>query len=81
MQRSGSGWFETLLNSHPNISSHGEVFVKNHRRRNVTIMMKRLDSVYNLDWVSSAAKNECTSAVGLKWMLNQVRCGLLTWLC
>jgi len=23
MQRSGSGWFETLLNSHPNVSSNG----------------------------------------------------------
>lgn len=31
-----------------------------------------LDKVYNLDWYSSASKNECTAAVGLKWMLNQV---------
>jgi hypothetical protein len=29
--------------------------------------------VFNLDWMSSAAKNECTSAIGLKWMLNQVK--------
>nr|CAD1833703.1 unnamed protein product [Ananas comosus var. bracteatus] len=29
------------------------------------------DTVYNLDWLSSAAKNECTAAFGLKWMLNQ----------
>jgi len=28
--------------------------------------------VYNLDWNSSASKNECTAAVGFKWMLNQV---------
>ncbi|KAH1243157.1 hypothetical protein AAZX31_07G194400 [Glycine max] len=26
MQRSGSGWFETFLNSHANISSNGEIF-------------------------------------------------------
>ncbi|GMH14773.1 hypothetical protein Nepgr_016614 [Nepenthes gracilis] len=30
-----------------------------------------LDRVYNLDWVSSASKNECSAAIGLKWMLNQ----------
>ncbi|ESW27931.1 hypothetical protein PHAVU_003G245000 [Phaseolus vulgaris] len=48
-QRSGSGWFETLLNSHINT----------------------LDKVYNLDWFSSASKNECSAAIGLKWMLNQ----------
>eukprot|EP00250_Pteridium_aquilinum_P013056 c21104_g1_i1 orf=377-1477(-) len=70
MQRSGSGWFETLLNSHPNVSSHGEVFSV-ERRRSVSSMKKTLDTVYNLDWVSSASKNECTAAVGLKWMLNQ----------
>ncbi|KAJ6916233.1 hypothetical protein NC652_018813 [Populus alba x Populus x berolinensis] len=49
MQRSGSGWFETLLNSHVNT----------------------LDKVYNLDWFTSASKNECSAAVGFKWMLNQ----------
>jgi len=31
-----------------------------------------MDKVYNLDWFSSASKNECTAAVGFKWMLNQV---------
>ncbi|CAI5479950.1 unnamed protein product [Closterium sp. Yama58-4] len=71
MQRSGSGWFETFLNSHPNISSHGEIFIVKPRRANMSAVAETLDSVYNLDWASSAAKNSCTSAVGFKWMLNQ----------
>lgn len=71
MQRSGSGWFETLLNSHVNISSHGEIFFPVKRRRNMKIIGNIMDKVYNLDWFSSASKNECTSAVGFKWMLNQ----------
>jgi hypothetical protein len=72
MQRSGSGWFETFLNSHPNISSNGEIFSVKVRRSNMTTITETLDTIYNLDWVSSASKNECTAAVGLKWMLNQV---------
>ena len=72
MQRSGSGWFETLLNNHTNISSNGEIFSVKDRRANVSTIFETLDKVYNLDWLSSASKNECTSAVGLKWMLNQV---------
>jgi len=60
------------LNSHPNISSNGEIFSVKERRSNVTAITKTLDKLYNLDWYSSAAKNECTAAVGLKWMLNQV---------
>ncbi|MCO5614406.1 hypothetical protein L7F22_068687 [Adiantum nelumboides] len=71
MQRTGSGWFETLLNSHPNVSSHGEIFSIEKRRENMSTIKKTLDTVYSLDWVSSASKNECTAAVGLKWMLNQ----------
>ncbi|XP_006856659.3 uncharacterized protein LOC18446477 [Amborella trichopoda] len=71
MQRSGSGWLETLLNSHPNISSNGEIFSVKERRHNVSSISKTLDKIYNLEWTSSAAKNECTGAVGLKWMLNQ----------
>ncbi|KAL1544279.1 hypothetical protein AAHA92_21152 [Salvia divinorum] len=70
-QRSGSGWFETLLNSHVNISSNGEIFSVKVRRNNISTILETLDSVYNLDWISSASKNECTAAVGLKWMLNQ----------
>lgn len=73
MQRSGSGWFETLLNNHTNISSNGEIFSVKDRRANVSMIFETLDKVYNLDWLSSASKNECTAAVGLKWMLNQVR--------
>ncbi|PKI39261.1 hypothetical protein CRG98_040317 [Punica granatum] len=71
MQRSGSGWFETLLNNHTNISSNGEIFSVKIRRRNVSTIFETLDKIYNLDWLSSASKNECTAAVGLKWMLNQ----------
>ncbi|XP_020086963.1 uncharacterized protein LOC109709244 isoform X2 [Ananas comosus] len=71
MQRSGSGWFETLLNSHINVSSNGEIFSVKVRRSNISTITSTLDKLYNLDWYSSAAKNECTAAVGLKWMLNQ----------
>ncbi|MBA0688036.1 hypothetical protein Goari_005847, partial [Gossypium aridum] len=72
MQRSGSGWFETLLNNHTNVSSNGEIFSVKVRRSNVSTIFETLDKIYNLDWMSSASKNECTAAVGLKWMLNQV---------
>ncbi|KAG2409092.1 uncharacterized protein HKW66_Vig0039140 [Vigna angularis] len=71
MQRSGSGWFETFLNSHDNISSNGEIFSVKVRRSNMSTITETLDTIYNLDWLSSASKNECTTAVGLKWMLNQ----------
>ncbi|XP_054825097.1 uncharacterized protein LOC129322755 isoform X2 [Prosopis cineraria] len=70
-QRSGSGWFETLLNSHVNVSSNGEIFSVYDRRRNISSIVQTLDKVYNLDWFSSASKNECSAAVGLKWMFNQ----------
>ncbi|CAK8539754.1 unnamed protein product [Lathyrus sativus] len=70
-QRSGSGWFETLLNSHVNVSSNGEIFSIRERRKNASSILKTLDRVYNLDWLNSASKNECSAAVGLKWMLNQ----------
>ncbi|XP_028120353.1 uncharacterized protein LOC114317796 [Camellia sinensis] len=70
-QRSGSGWFETLLNSHINISSNGEIFSVKVRRSNISTIVETLDKIYNLDWLTSASKNECTAAVGLKWMLNQ----------
>ncbi|XP_034703233.1 nodulation protein H-like isoform X1 [Vitis riparia] len=71
MQRSGSGWFETLLNSHPNISSNGEVFSLKQRRQSMETIQRTLDTIYNLEWISSAAKNDCVAAVGFKWMLNQ----------
>ncbi|CAD6211438.1 unnamed protein product [Miscanthus lutarioriparius] len=70
-QRSGSGWFETLLNSHMNVSSNGEIFSRKERRSNISAIINTLDRVYNLDWNSSASKNECTAAIGFKWMLNQ----------
>lgn len=56
-----------------NVSSNGEIFSSKERRSNISSITKTLDKVYNLDWNSSASKNECTAAVGLKWMLNQVR--------
>ncbi|KAK8685901.1 hypothetical protein V6N13_124933 [Hibiscus sabdariffa] len=71
IQRSGSGWFETLLNSHINISSNGEIFFPADRRKNISTIMQTLDRVYNLDWFNSASKNECSASVGFKWMLNQ----------
>ncbi|CAM8921894.1 unnamed protein product [Rhodiola kirilowii] len=71
MQRSGSGWFETLLNSHVNVSSNGEIFSPITRRDNASAILRTLDAVYNLDLLTSASKNECTAAVGFKWMLNQ----------
>ncbi|KAL6522596.1 hypothetical protein OROMI_031554 [Orobanche minor] len=70
-QRSGSGWFETLLNSHTNMSSNGEIFSVKVRRSNISAIVETLDKVYDLDLLTSASKNECTAAVGLKWMLNQ----------
>ncbi|KAL6514261.1 hypothetical protein OROHE_019248 [Orobanche hederae] len=70
-QRSGSGWFETLLNSHTNVSSNGEIFSVKVRRSNISAIVETLDKVYDLDLLTSASKNECTAAVGLKWMLNQ----------
>ncbi|KAJ4965810.1 hypothetical protein NE237_017659 [Protea cynaroides] len=70
-QRSGSGWFETLLNSHINVSSNGEIFSVKERRANASAIVATLDKIYNMDWLSSASKNECSAAVGFKWMLNQ----------
>lgn len=77
IQRSGSGWFETLLNSHVNVSSNGEIFSVKHRRINISSIVSTMDRVYNLDWFTSASKNECSAAVGFKWMMNQVSCVLI----
>ncbi|PHT56920.1 hypothetical protein CQW23_05406 [Capsicum baccatum] len=71
MQRSGSGWFETLLNSHMNVSSNGEIFSVKDRRENASSILRTLDTVYNLDFFTSASKNHCSAAVGFKWMFNQ----------
>ncbi|XP_050291688.1 uncharacterized protein LOC126732736 isoform X2 [Quercus robur] len=72
MKRSGSGWFEALLNGHFNASSNGEIFSIKDRRSNISSIIQTLDKVYNLDWFSSALKNQCSVAVDFKWMLNQV---------
>ena len=55
-----------------NISSNGEIFSVKVRRSNISTIVETLDKVYNLDWLTSASKNEYTATVGLKWMLNQV---------
>uniref|UniRef100_A0A5B6YXM8 Sulfotransferase n=1 Tax=Davidia involucrata TaxID=16924 RepID=A0A5B6YXM8_DAVIN len=49
----------------------GKFFSIKKRRSNFSTIARTLDTVYRLEWVSSAAKNECVAAVGLKWMLNQ----------
>ncbi|OMP02037.1 hypothetical protein COLO4_11390 [Corchorus olitorius] len=41
------------------------------RRKNISSIVQTLERVYNLDWFTSASKNECSAAVGFKWMLNQ----------
>ncbi|PIN01697.1 hypothetical protein CDL12_25795 [Handroanthus impetiginosus] len=71
MQRSGSRWFETLLNSHTNVSSNGELFYFEDMRSNVSSVLSTLDRVYNLDLFNTAPRNQCLGAVGFKWMLNQ----------
>uniref|UniRef100_A0A803KSE2 Sulfotransferase n=1 Tax=Chenopodium quinoa TaxID=63459 RepID=A0A803KSE2_CHEQI len=43
MQRSGSGWFETLLNSHMNVTSNGEIFSNKERRDNISSIIRTLD--------------------------------------
>jgi hypothetical protein len=55
-----------------NVSSNGEIFSRKERRSNISSIVNTLDKVYSLDWNSSASKNECTAAIGFKWMLNQV---------
>ncbi|KAG0487046.1 hypothetical protein HPP92_009141 [Vanilla planifolia] len=74
MQRSGSKWFEALLNSHENIRSHGEIFYNFDRKCNMTVITTVLDRVYSLNWNVSTfrrKRNKCLAAVGFKWMLNQ----------
>jgi hypothetical protein len=55
-----------------NVSSNGEIFSRKERRSNISSIVNAMDRVYSLDWNSSASKNECTAAIGFKWMLNQV---------
>ncbi|ONK75678.1 uncharacterized protein A4U43_C03F19400 [Asparagus officinalis] len=70
-QRSGTKWLESLLNSHINISSNGEIFLDRKMCANASIISRQLDTVYNLEMEHTAARSQCTSAVGFKWMLNQ----------
>lgn len=55
-----------------NVSSNGEIFSVKYRRENASSILRTLDTVYNLDFFTSASKNHCSAAVGFKWMLNQV---------
>jgi hypothetical protein len=72
IQRSGSGWLESLLKNHSAIHSHGEQFnnrdLKTGGWKDARAI---LEGVFNLELVHEEA--ECAAAVGLKWMLNQVR--------
>ncbi|KAH0460430.1 hypothetical protein IEQ34_011093 [Dendrobium chrysotoxum] len=73
-QRSGSKWFEALLNSHDNIRSHGEIFYTVDRKCNMTVIKTVLDNLYSLNWnvsIFRRKKKSCMAAVGFKWMLNQ----------
>ena len=44
MQRYGSGWFETLLNNHLNVNSHGELFANESRREIFASIKQTFDS-------------------------------------
>jgi hypothetical protein len=48
------------------------MFNRIDRREDILSIVGTLDKLCTLDWFTSAAKNECTAAFGLKWMLNQV---------
>ncbi|XP_076888556.1 uncharacterized protein LOC143539014 [Bidens hawaiensis] len=54
-----------------NVSSNGEIFGLKSWMDRASTIVKTLDKVYNLDWYTSSSKNECSAAIGLKWMLNQ----------
>lgn len=72
IQRSGSGWVESLLKNHSAIHSHGEQFNnRNLKTGGWKAARAVLEGVFNLELVAEEA--ECLAAVGLKWMLNQVR--------
>ncbi|KAK8951567.1 hypothetical protein KSP39_PZI003410 [Platanthera zijinensis] len=64
-KRSGSKWFEALLDSHDDIRSRGEIFRDVGRRCNMTVIRKVLDKLFG------RSKKNCFYAVGFKWMLNQ----------
>lgn len=54
-----------------NVSSNGEIFGQINRRQNVSSIIDTLDRVYNLELLTSSSKNQCSAAIGFKWMLNQ----------
>ncbi|EPS65612.1 hypothetical protein M569_09165, partial [Genlisea aurea] len=72
LARSGTGWFISLLNNHTSISSNSEIFLAKDRTKNLVTIIETLDKVYNMDFNENIVpKNECVSAVGFVWMLNQ----------
>ncbi|EPS70269.1 p-loop containing nucleoside triphosphate hydrolase family protein-like protein, partial [Genlisea aurea] len=72
LQRSGTGWFNSLLNSHTNISMYGELFAYRYLKQDIEKTIDTLDKVYNMDLEENITpKNECTSAIGFIWMLHQ----------
>eukprot|EP00897_Mesotaenium_endlicherianum_P002161 jgi/Mesen1/1973/ME000147S01059 len=77
MQRSGSTWLETLLDSHPSVRTYDEVFEHGveQYKHNFSRVREMLDTVYRLDWPTNVKgefiKETCVSAVGFKWMLGQ----------
>ncbi|PKA49494.1 hypothetical protein AXF42_Ash004034 [Apostasia shenzhenica] len=73
IQRSGSKWFEGMLNNHGNIRSYGEIFYHVEGNRNMTVIREILDRFYSLNWRSpfKRRRRTCIAAVGFKWMLNQ----------
>ena len=72
MQTSRSEWFETLRNNHLNVISHGELFATVSRRERFASIKQTFDKVYTLEWNNRASKNDSTTTVGFKWMLNQI---------
>lgn len=72
MQRSGSGWFESLLNNHMNIRLNDEIFGPKNRRQNLSSNFNTLDRVYSMGLITYSSQNSCSAAINFKWMLHQV---------
>ncbi|KAL4554597.1 hypothetical protein LXL04_037193 [Taraxacum kok-saghyz] len=63
---------DTLAIKPPKKASNGEIFGPKSRRNNVSSIIQIVDRVYNLDWFTNSSNNEYSTAIGFKWMLNQV---------
>ncbi|EPS61432.1 hypothetical protein M569_13365, partial [Genlisea aurea] len=71
MPRSGTGWINSMLHSHTNISINSETFFGDDRRKNIVKILEVLKEVFSMDLTNSKNKVECTGAVGFVWMLHQ----------